>query len=574
MPCVALIGSSGGGAATLGHTDAAELLRTIHQELHKVENKDTGYDDHATLNHTHLHNADRNNSVAVEVSTGITRALFVSLRGGKGFDLANPESDTAALYSIASSGCHEQIEVQVVATGLLREVNNTCEQMDKDLAKQIRAGHIHGLICISCSVDIHAETLRAAAEVNIPVTGSGGTSLSVAASKFGISLVGNAGGSVATTSYTRAVSYTHALATAWKKPYRPYSSKQNIVPSWTSVLNACLPAYWAVVLSCRCVSVLAPFLSSTNSAWLLDHVLPLLQTQALPTVSCVVMATARAPHHGSTAVMAAAVASVVCQKSVLGGLLAGFLVASSIDRVLFRCIVWNIPATMTNLVVAGGVGAVVAIVLAPLISYLQILTDFVRWCVHLPMSGTYPGIGFVIGILSCWGSKVGLYHTICLPVILIEMELGAPSLWGAIDEATLVLVSAGICSANLLFPSAHRTIETTALSWRGLRTNLLFGDFIEAAYPSMESSVLVNVGAYLASGVAVEMLSGNSTSVMSMAYVPLPISVLLAEDFRKITLSYFSAFGICFLFTAIHNLLSSRNPSSRSRPCTTTKVKP
>ena len=33
---VALIGSSGGGAATLGHTDAAELLRAIHHELQKV----------------------------------------------------------------------------------------------------------------------------------------------------------------------------------------------------------------------------------------------------------------------------------------------------------------------------------------------------------------------------------------------------------------------------------------------------------------------------------------------------------------------------------------------------------
>jgi hypothetical protein len=34
---VAVIGSSGGGTATLGHTEAAELLRTIHEELRKVE---------------------------------------------------------------------------------------------------------------------------------------------------------------------------------------------------------------------------------------------------------------------------------------------------------------------------------------------------------------------------------------------------------------------------------------------------------------------------------------------------------------------------------------------------------
>ena len=34
---VAVIGSSGGGTATLGHTEAAELLRTIQEELQKVE---------------------------------------------------------------------------------------------------------------------------------------------------------------------------------------------------------------------------------------------------------------------------------------------------------------------------------------------------------------------------------------------------------------------------------------------------------------------------------------------------------------------------------------------------------
>ena len=34
---VALIGSSGGGTATLGHTDAVELLQTINKDLHKCK---------------------------------------------------------------------------------------------------------------------------------------------------------------------------------------------------------------------------------------------------------------------------------------------------------------------------------------------------------------------------------------------------------------------------------------------------------------------------------------------------------------------------------------------------------
>jgi hypothetical protein len=301
--------------------------------------------------------------------------------------------------------------------------------------------------------------------------------------------------------------------------------------------------------------MIAPHLS--DSTWLTDQVLPLLQTQALPTVCCVVMATSLVPHHGSTALMAAAIASVVCQKSILGGLIAGWLVASSIGRVLYQCIVWNIPATMTNLVVAGGVGAVIAVLIAPLIPFLQLVTEWIRWGVHFPMDGSHPGVGFIIGVLFCWGSKVGYYHAMYLPVILIEMELGAPSLWGAIDEATLVLVSAGICSANLLVPLARDSVETTALCRRGLRINLMFGDFIEVAYPFMEKSFLVNIAGYLASGLATELMTGDSHSVLSSAYLPLPVAILLAKDWSKISLAYAAAFGVCFFCTLVNNLAAS-----------------
>eukprot|EP00585_Thalassiosira_rotula_P007191 CAMPEP_0196156122 /NCGR_PEP_ID=MMETSP0910-20130528/41782_1 /TAXON_ID=49265 /ORGANISM="Thalassiosira rotula, Strain GSO102" /LENGTH=63 /DNA_ID=CAMNT_0041420481 /DNA_START=21 /DNA_END=209 /DNA_ORIENTATION=- len=37
---VAVIGSSGGGTATLGHTDSIELLTTIHQELLRIGDVD------------------------------------------------------------------------------------------------------------------------------------------------------------------------------------------------------------------------------------------------------------------------------------------------------------------------------------------------------------------------------------------------------------------------------------------------------------------------------------------------------------------------------------------------------
>lgn len=530
---VVLIGSSGGGTATLGHTDPAELLNTIHQELLKVED-----------------------------ASGITSALFVSLHGGKGFDSAC-DTDKATLYSV-SEGSGGECSVQVVKSGKLKDVNQRCVELDKALAQQIFKGEITGLICISCDVDVHSSTLKAAAEKKLPVTGSGGTSLSAASSKFGIHLVGNAGGSVLTTSYTRAVSYTHALATAWAKRYRPFASQRH-VPQWTSILCACLPAFWAVALACRALNLVMPLLSDPAT---LRKLLILLQTHALPTVCSVVMATSLAPHHGSTVLMSSALASVLCERSVLGGLSAGWLVATLAQRVLYGCIAWDVPATMTNLVVAGGLGVFVALTIAPVVPYFQLLTELIRQIIHTVLDGRFPGVGFLFGVLFCWGSKYGYYHAVCLPLILIEMETGTGALCGSIDEATLVCVSAGICLANLVVtPSLddQGIDETLALSQRGLRINLLFGDFIEAAYPFMEKSHVVNIAGYLASGLSTELLTGASELVLSSAYLPLPLAILLAKDPFRVSVAFAVAFTLSFLGALASNLLNRRDQSETEK---------
>ena len=514
---VALIGSSGGGAATLGHTEPVQLLQTIHNELRKING-----------------------------GHGIKIALFVSMHGGKGLDTSNEDIDTATLYSIPfSDNPNEQCHVQVVTSGTLKSVNETIKTMDVDIAKAIEDGQIQGLICISCDVDLHSDTLKAAASMRIPVTGSGGNSLS-AATKFGVTLVGNAGGSVATTSYTRAVSYTHALAMAWSSVYRPFDSTFT-TPQWRSVLTACLPAFWGVVLICRMLEYLPKEYHSTAQ----EQILEILRSHALPMVCSVVMATSSAPQHGSTAVMASCIAGIACANSVLGGLLAGWLISVFLGQTLYACIRLGIPATMTNLIAGGGVGVAVAIMLAPLNQYLPLLTHYMREAVHICMNGKMPGLGFLIGCLFCHGSKVGYYHEIGLPIILIEMERGNASIFGTIDESTLVLVSAGICSANLI-SSKNVTSADVALCKRGLRINLLCGDFIEAAYPFMERSVIVNFAGYLASGLSTELLTGLHTQdALSMAYLPLPVSILLARDWRRISLAYSTAFVVSFLGTVI-----------------------
>jgi len=44
----------------------------------------------------------------------------------------------------------------------------------------------------------------------------------------------------------------------------------------------------------------------------------------------------------------------------------------------------------------------------------------------------------------CYGSKVGWYHRIFLPVIVLELGEGTGgSIWGAIDLCSLCMVAAG-----------------------------------------------------------------------------------------------------------------------------------
>ena len=151
------------------------------------------------------------------------------------------------------------------------------------------------------------------------------------------------------------------------------------------------------------------------------------------------------------------------------------------------------------------------------------------------------GFGFLFGCAFVYGSKIGLYHSLFLPAILLEMDSASKgeeaSLLGAVDECSLVLVCAGICVGNILLPptlqqKAHtqthpqkRTKSGTAtLSWKAVKTNIFCGDFIEAAYPSMERSKMINASAYMAAGLSTEILLQRR--VLSTAYLPLPMVCL------------------------------------------------
>jgi len=185
---------------------------------------------------------------------------------------------------------------------------------------------------------------------------------------------------------------------------------------------------------------------------------------------------------------------------------------------------------------------------------------------HLPVP---IGLGFLYGCIFVYGSKIGWYHSLFLPLILIEMD-GATrgeegSLLGAIDECTLVMVCAGICSGNLILPfkqkndkmEGNRGSGHASLSWQALKTNIFCGDFIEAAYPSMERSSVINVSAYVAAGLSTEVLMKRS--VLSTAYLPLPIAIWISNDRIGMGLACMIAYVVSFCGTIIANAICRYN---------------
>uniref|UniRef100_A0A7S4IXA2 Uncharacterized protein n=1 Tax=Odontella aurita TaxID=265563 RepID=A0A7S4IXA2_9STRA len=244
---------------------------------------------------------------------------------------------------------------------------------------------------------------------------------------------------------------------------------------------------------------------------------------------------------------------------------------------------------MTNIIVAGGVGTFVAMVLqfCGITSALGAVTLAIRSLVRLSflpvnigsvaMSTPPTGLGFAFGCFFCYGSKVGWYHSFFLPIILVEMECGEGSIWGAVDECTLVLVSAGICTANIVYSWLFRKKSESMppqrlhnsdhdVSLRGLKINLLCGDFIEAAYPFMERSVIVNAFAYLASGVSTEILfRERADNVLGSAYLPVMLSLYLAGDRGRAVLSGFVAFTIAFVGGLIGNTFKGKRHKDEER---------
>ncbi|KAL9185759.1 hypothetical protein ACHAXT_003536 [Thalassiosira profunda] len=691
---VVLIGSSGGGTATLGHTDPVELLTTVHRELLRVGDG-IAFASDGSADGGGGDGKDGGAARRRRVCVGLSHAIFVSLRDGSGFDsvkeeewrpaAGGPGGPTAALYAVGfeqgATGDWKAINgqpfrVTLVKEGPLTQINNLAQYMDVSLSETISrsnwpnssAPSISAMISMSSEpTAIHAASLGACNPldgVDLPIVGSGGTSLSRIASLYDLRIVGNSGGSVASTTLTKARRWARGLAEEWGMIYdanfaptggglvgeradaqleaQTSAVSESPVPTMKSILEAALPAFLFVCLALRLLDTWAgggmentrlpaqgdeqrEHSPTSMIRFALRHLVPV-------TTCCILAATSRSasvsnqPNEDQSTLLMEAVSTHYNGGSALAGLVSGALVPVVLSKTSRLCNRYHVTATMTNILCGGGVGMLVGMTmhLSGIARSLSLATgavrSLIRWRRVIPFASELPlsisdllsraletclfpelqrmqeqctrmiphtpallqsmlsfkapeggcsleslpvptGLGFLFGCFFVYGSKIGLYHSLFLPAILLEMDSASKgeeaSLLGAIDECTLVMVCSGICAANLILPPQGKKSEKksgggiASLSWQALKTNILCGDFIEAAYPSMERSAMVNGAAYLAAGLSTEVLLQRR--VLSTAYLPLPLSIWISNDRWGMAIASSVTFAVSFLGTIASN---------------------
>ncbi|CAM9744506.1 unnamed protein product [Discosporangium mesarthrocarpum] len=282
-------------------------------------------------------------------------------------------------------------------------------------------------------------------------------------------------------------------------------------------------------------------------------------TQALPVVVGAVAAR-QASALGDVATAAGILAGTLCREDVVTALIAGAYAGQLCSTIAAACLTRGVPATALTILSTGVAGIVSGVVsrllLLPWAGVVRELAT-ATWTAldRVESLSIKSAVGALMGLAMCWGSKVGMYHWLFLPIICLEMQGGKASIWGTIDLCALCMVAAGVCAAHLLRP---RESWDAPLARRGLYTNLVFGDFVEVAYPFMDRDPACSVAGYLGSGLSGAIVAAGGAR--SSAYLPLPLALAVSDEYVWVGVAAVAA----FLPPFIAGLLLPRRLEQRS----------
>lgn len=523
MKTIAIVGSSGGNLYMQGGNDPRALL----------------------------------NEIFIQADSADIKVKFVEFVGATRSMDNIPKDSPAILYTLSDEGIVIQGEQRP-----LEQINDEVKSTDLILARLINNDEIDGLVMMSCDPNgANSASMRAAASKKIPCVGTGGASIA-ACQSLGCNVI-SASGTTGTTNRTRAVSFIAALAKEWKIKYVPVLRKSDAGPAqegnvwkrinFRGIMMASLPGFIAMALVLALSKI--SFLSGLSGVF--DTLVA-----AIPVIVAAIAAK-QISGLDEVGIVAGIVAGLMgTAGGMLGGLASGIFAGIFAYYIAILCFKWKVPGTTAN-IAAGGIGGLAAgligmYLLAPATLWIgNGINDLISTAIKLN-----PILAGAIAGLLIWPAIIGgVYHAAILPIVLLEMEATGFSFLGAIDMTGLVMVSAGVTLANVIFP---RKKSDASAALPGFLINIGFGTFVEAAYPYLFSDKLVLGGALVASTVS-GMLIGLF-DVKGTAYVPVFSAPFMANHGKGVyfLICMLVAMGIAFLLTSLANKISKKKSESEN----------
>ncbi len=515
---IAVIGSSGGNLYNQGGNNVDTLMKEIFTQAE---------------------------SAGMEIA-------YIQFVGASGSMDTVSKTSPAALYVLENGRLYPSLEAT------LDEVNEKAAKYDELLARAISEGKVDGIMLMSADPKgINRAALTAAAQKKLPIAGTGGSSIADARD-LGCNVI-SASGTTGTTNRTRAVAFTTALAKEWKLKYMPVigntgaaaagAAEANVWKriNFRGIMMTSMPSFIAMAL---CLA-----LSKIPGLGVLEDVFNTL-VGALPIVVAAI-ASMQVSGFSEVGVVAGVVTGLLSQSGgILGGLVTGILSGILVYYIITFCFKHKVPGTTANIAAGGLAGLIAGFIGLYAVSPVALwLGNGIRNVIDSAVALSPIAAGALAGLLI-WPAIIGgVYHAAILPIVLLEMETTGSSFFGAIDMTGLVMVSAGITLANVVFP---RQKSDAVVALPGFAINVGFGTFVEAAYPFMFADKLVFAGALIAATVSGAFV--GIFNVKGTAYVPAFMAPFEANAGKGLyfLLCMLIALAVAFVITAVANLAGRR----------------
>lgn len=517
MKRLAVVGSSGGNLYNQGGSDPKKMMEEIFVQA---------------------------DSAGIEVAY----VQFI----GTNTTMDNISMDAKArLWTLASKN-----EMKCSEEKTLEEINKMAKPVDEELAKLILEDKIDGIMLLSCDPEgVNHEALTAAAQKQIPLAGTGGTSMANTQS-MGCRVIA-ASGTTGTTNRTRAISAVSAFSKEWKLKYSPIigSSGGSEVQegsvwkriNFRGIMMAAMPGFIAMAL-CLALSKI-PGLGGLENIF--DQLI-----QVLPIILAAIAAK-QISGLDEVGIVAGIVGGALSVKGgIIGGLIVGIIAGILAYYIITLCFRYKVPGTTANIASGGIAGLVSGLVgmyaIAPAAGWVG---DMIKMAIDWALDYNAILAGGIAGFAIWFAIIGGVYHAAILPIILLEMESTGYSFLGSIDLCGLIMVCAGLQLANIVRPKKS---SDRAACIPNLIINLAFGTFGESAYPFMFSSKKV-FGATILSSTLTGLLIGF-LDVKCTAYVPAFLAPFMSNDKAiQTVVCILFAIAVSFILNVIINSIEKES---------------